>query len=120
MNLQEISKRIHRAASHLWQLKKCLDRIPPYCFRFKRVDVPMRVVMLKNELVDLKARRREIKAMQWYPRRSTANKVKTRIMRECIRHGYNAKEIAGYFGISVQNVYKRVEIKTLKLNQKQG
>lgn len=113
INRQELSKRIHRAASHLWILKKCLEKVPPYCLHFRRVDVPLLVVRLSREVAALKQKRKDLARPSWYPRRSTANKIKTRIMRECIRKGFNVKQIAGYFNCTLQCVYRRVKIKQI-------
>jgi len=125
-NIKRLSKRIHRLESDIWQLERCLENIQPYCFRFKRKDVPYEIVTKRKEALELRAERelvkRSIPKKLWYPRYkkcgrfgSSHNDIKTKIMIDCWRYGFNAKQIAGYFNVHPHAVYRRIKVKELKL-----
>lgn len=50
----------------------------------------------------------------WYPRRLRPYKVKRKIMREAFLEGYNAKQIAAYFRMSLTSVYQSISVRALK------
>lgn len=53
--------------------------------------------------------------MTWYPSKPTEEQIRRRIMRECWKEGYNVKQIAGYFKLSLCSVYDKINIRGMKL-----
>ena len=106
MTLTQISKEIHKSQQRIWFYKNTLNKE-------RRYDAPLVLVKEKTKLKELLTKREEEKAKILYPRKPVASGIKTRIMKECIRKGWNAKEIAGYFKVTVQSIYYHIDIKSL-------
>lgn len=56
----------------------------------------------------VKYRKRKLESKEYY-------RVRAKIMKECYLNDWNAKEIAGYFNIAIQQVYKFCKLKKLKV-----
>jgi len=125
MTLQEIGREIHKVGTAIWHLEKSMDGVEPYVWRFKRVNRPKELLRLRERKETLIALRSHMKATTpkelWYPRRkysgrysNTESIIKTRIMREAFKEGYNVKSIAGYFNLSIPAIYARLQISKIK------
>jgi len=53
----------------------------------------------------------------WYPKR---HDVLRKVMREAYMEGFNVKQIAGYFKVSLQSVYYKLNVSGLKAKMKQA
>lgn len=124
-SIRMVSKQIHRTESRLWQLKKAINKEPPFCVVFKNKDLAEEIITAKEKARKLHAVREKLKAEtpkdQWYPRRkyqgrynNRENEIKTQIMKDCFRYGWNVKQIAGYFNLTLAPVYKRIKVKLKK------
>lgn len=58
----------------------------------------------------------------WLPTNRTkrsARSVIALIMRDAFLANYNVKQIAGYFGVDIQQVYRSISVKALKAKMKE-
>lgn len=121
-SIRMVSKQIHRTESRLWQLKKAINKEPPFCMVFKNKDLAEEIVLAKQKAKQLHEVREKLKAETpkelWYPRRKNSgrynnreNDIKTQIMKDCYRYGFNVKQIAGYFNLTLPPVYRRINVK---------
>lgn len=124
-SISKIGRQIHRTESRLWQLKKAIKKVPPYCLSFKSLDIAEEIIRAKEQAKNLREARERLKKETpkelWYPRKKYSgrynnreNEIKTKIMKDCYRYGFNVKEIAGYFNLTLPNVYRRINIKLYK------
>lgn len=121
-SISKIGKQIHRTESRLWALKKAIKHIPPYCLTYKNMDLAEQIILAKEQAKNLREAQERLKKETpkslWYPRRkycgrynNRENDIKTKIMKDCFRYGFNVKEIAGYFNLTLPPVYRRIKVK---------
>lgn len=124
ITIRQLSRKIHRTDSRLWQLEKAYNKELPYCLRYKFMDLPMEIAITRQKSRELKKQREEMKAgtpkENWYPRRKQQGRnnlkrseVITMIMKECFQNNWNVKSIAAYWGWGLAPVYRRINIKSL-------
>lgn len=121
-SIRKIGQQIHRTNTRLWILKKAIAKVPPYCLGYKNMDIAEEIIRAKEQVKNLKEAKERLKKETpkalWYPRRKYSgrynnreNDIKTKIMKDCIRYGFNVKQIAGYFNLTLCSVYRRINIK---------
>lgn len=121
-SISKIGHQIHRTKTRLWILKKAVAKVPPYCFGYKNMDIAEEIIRAKEQIKNLKEAKERLKKETpkalWYPRRKYSgrynnreNDIKTKIMKDCIRYGFNVKQVAGYFNLTLSSVYRRINIK---------
>jgi hypothetical protein len=54
---------------------------------------------------------------KWYPKKLTAQQVRRKIIREAYMEGFNPKEIAGYFRVSLGTIYANLNVKSIVIKQ---
>lgn len=122
--IAKLGKEIHKSESRIWRLEKSLSNVRPYCGIFKTLNRPMEIITEKRKTKSLRAERDALKAKTpkhlWYPKRKYCGRynnreedVKTMIMKEAFKAGFNVKSIAGYFGRQLPTIYRRIGVKKI-------
>lgn len=120
--ISQISKQIHRTDSRIWHLNKAIEGVPRYALMYKNMDKAEEILKSKRKARELREQRTLIKNMTpktlWYPKKkyrgrynNQVEKIKSKIMQECFDNGFNVKQIAGYFNLTLAPVYKRIKVK---------
>lgn len=123
--LRTIGKEIHKRRATLFIIDKAEKGECPYALYYKDQRVRRETRIKKEREMKALLKEREIIKLSteknlWYPRRkycgrynNTENDIKTEIMRQCFRYGFNVKEIAGYFRLTLPPVYRRINVKNI-------
>lgn len=125
-SISRLSHEIHRREAVLFIIRNAEQGRYPYSLNYKNLDNrEQKKAKAERELKVLKQQREQLKKATpkelWYPKRkysgrynNTPNEIKTLIMQDCVRAGFNVKSIAGYFGLALTSTYQRIRLKEMR------
>lgn len=120
-SLRTIGREIHKRRAALFIIDKAEKGECPYAMYYKdqkvrretriRKQKEMKALLLEREII-----KQTTPKKLWYPKHKkcgryyrTGSEIKSQIILEAVKEGFNVKQIAGYFKITLAPIYRRIK-----------